>query len=168
MGNTNQESALRALGAALDLHAPMVRHSLKAFPEGEPFLRLRVPGAGGATVFVHARQWICLSEPEPGGVAGQLTAGQVDDDPALVVGRLMSVMAPVRGRRGVLPRVLKAAAVGGLAAAGVGLLCAVIMAVLVVGNGHLDDTTTAVVYTLAVLLGLGSGLWVALRVWRLG
>ena len=168
MSDVDQERALRTLEAALDLRAPVVRHRLRKFPEGAPFLWLSFPGAGGATIFLDRRQWIYLSEPKRGEVAVQLAAGQVDDDPALVVERLIPVMTPVRRRRSTLVRVLVASGIGLAAGAGVGLLSAVLMAILVAGNGYLSDTTTVVVYALAALLGVVAGLWLAWRWWRLG
>lgn len=168
VGKSGQEVALRALGAALDLHAPTARHGVRAFPEGTPFLWLIVPGAGGATVFLDDRQWICLSEPERGGVTVQLVAGGIDDDPALVVGRIMTVMVPVPRRRGRLPRALGAGLLGIVGGAGVGLLAALLMAVLVAGNGYVSDAAIKVVYALAALIGVGAGCWVVLRCRRLG
>jgi hypothetical protein len=168
VGNADQEKALRILEAALDLRAPVVRHRLKKFPEGAPFLWLSFPGAGGAAIFLDRRQWIYLSEPKRGEVAVQLAAGQVDDDPALVSERLLPVMTPVRRRRSAAVRVLAASGIGLAAGAGVGLLSAVLMAILVAGNGYLSDTSTVVVYALAALLGVASGLWLAWRWWRLG
>ncbi|MFI6884052.1 hypothetical protein SAMN05216275_13029 [Streptosporangium canum] len=168
MGDSGEERALSALGAALDTGAPAVRHGLREFPEGTPFLWLGFPGAGEAAVFAHGRQWICLSEPEPGGVTTQLVAGRLDEDPALVVERLMSVMAPVRGRADGLSRVLKACVLGLAAGLGVGMLGTVIMAILVAGNGYLSDTSTVAVYVLAAVLGAGAGLWLGVRWWRLG
>ncbi|OUC98403.1 hypothetical protein [Streptosporangium minutum] len=168
MGDSGEERALRALGAALDANAPVVRHGLREFPEGAPFLWLGFPGAGEAAVFAHDRQWICLSEPVPGGVTTQLVAGRLDEDPALVAERLMSVMAPVRGRAGGLSRVLRACGIGLAGGLGVGMLGLVIMAILVAGNGYLSDTSTAAVYLLAALLGVGAGLWLGVHWWRLG
>jgi hypothetical protein len=158
VSDVDQERALRTLEAALDLRAPVVRYRLW----------LSFPGAGGATIFLDRRQWIYLSEPRRGEVAVQLAAGQVDDDPALVVERLMPVMTPVRRRRSTLVRVLVASGIGLATCAGVGLLSAVLMAILVAGNGYLSDKTTVVVYALAALLGVGAGLWLAWRWWRLG
>ncbi|WP_329082117.1 hypothetical protein [Streptosporangium sp. NBC_01469] len=168
MGRSGQEVALRALGAALDVHAPMARHGVRTFPEGTPFLWLTVPGAGGAIVFLDDRHWICLSEPGRGGVAVQLVAGGVDDDPALVVSRLMVVMTPVpRPAGGRLSRALKVGLLGLAGGAGMGVLAALLMAVLVAGNGYTSDTTIRVVYVLAALIGVATGLWVSLRWWRM-
>ncbi|MER5324978.1 hypothetical protein [Streptosporangium roseum] len=168
MDDSGEERALRALGAALDASAPAVRHGRREFPEGTPFLWLGFPGAGEAAVFAYGRQWICLSEPEPGGVTTQLVAGRLDEDPALVAERLMSVMVPVRRRAEGLSRVLKACGIGLAAGLGMGMLGLVIMAILVGGNGYLSDTSTAAVYVLAALLGAGTGLWLGVRWWRLG
>jgi len=169
VGRSGQEVALRALGAALDVHAPTARHGVRTFPEGTPFLWLTVPGAGGATVFLDELQWICLSEPERGGVTVQLVAGRVDDDPALVVGRLMAVMTPVpRPFGGRLKRALKVGLLGIAGGAGVGLLAALLMAILVAGNGYTSQETIRAVYVLAVLIGVATGLWVSLRWWRMG
>ncbi|MFC7642083.1 hypothetical protein ACFQX6_14735 [Streptosporangium lutulentum] len=76
MGNADQERALRVLEAALDLRVPVVRHRLRKFPEGAPFLWLSYPGAGDAAIFLDRRQWIYLSEPKRGGVAVQLAAAR--------------------------------------------------------------------------------------------
>ncbi|MFF3438683.1 hypothetical protein [Streptosporangium sp. NPDC002721] len=168
MGRSGQEVALRALGAALDVHAPKAGHGVRTFPDGTPFLWLTVPGAGGATVFLEERHWICLSEPARGGVTVQLVAGGVDDDPALVVSRIMTVMTPVPRRAGGLVRVLRTVLLGLAGGAGVGLLSALLMAILVAGNGYTSDTTIGVVYVLAALIGVGTGLWVSLRRWRAG
>jgi len=168
VGKSSQEVALRALGAALDQHAPMARHGVRAFPEGAPFLWLTVPGAGGATVFLDDRRWICLSEPDRGGVTVQLFAGGVDDDPALVVGRLMTVMVPAPRRTGRLWCALRAGMFGLLAGAGAGLLAALLMAILIAGNGYTSGTAVRVVYILAALIGVGFGCWVGLRCRQLG
>lgn len=167
MGRSGQEVALRALGAALDVHAPTARHGVRTFPEGTPFLWLTVPGAGGATVFLEERHWICLSEPDRGGVTVQLVAGGVDDDPALVVGRLLTVMTPVPRPPGGLARALRVSLLGLAGGMGVGLLAALLMAILVAGNGYTSDTTIGAVYVLAALIGVGTGLWVSLRWWRM-
>ncbi|MGJ6966637.1 hypothetical protein ACSDR0_32470 [Streptosporangium sp. G11] len=167
MGRSGQEVALRALGAALDTHAPTVRHGVRTFPEGTPFLWLTVPRAGGAVVFLEDRHWICLSEPERGGVTVQLVAGGVDDDPALVVERLMAVMTPVPRAAGGLSHALRVGLLGLAGGAGAGLLAALLMAVLVAGNGYTSDTTIRVVYVLAALIGVAAGLWVSLRWWRM-
>ncbi|MDP9867708.1 MULTISPECIES: hypothetical protein [Streptosporangium] len=168
MDGSDEERALRSLGAALDAGAPVVRHVLRRFPEGTPFLWLSFPGSGDAAVFVDGSRWIYLSEPEQGGVATQLVAGRLDEDPALVAERLVSVMAPIHDHAGGPVRVLKACGVGLAAGAGAGLLSTLIMAVLVGGNGYLSDTSTTAVYVLAALLAVVTGLWLAVRWWRLG
>ncbi|MEU8377896.1 hypothetical protein [Streptosporangium sp. NPDC048865] len=168
MGRSGQEVALRALGAALDVHAPAAGHGVRTFPDGTPFLWMTVPRAGGAIVFLEERHWICLSEPGRGGATVQLVAGGIDDDPALVVGRIMTVMTPAPRPAGGLARALKAGLLGLAGGAGVALLSALLMAILVAGNGYTSDTTIGVVYVLAALIGVATGLWVSLRWWRMG
>ncbi|WP_433236959.1 hypothetical protein ACQPYK_27975 [Streptosporangium sp. CA-135522] len=168
MGDLKDERALRALSAALDAHIPAVRHGLGEFPEGTPFLWLSFPGSGKAAVFLDGGQWIYLGEPGRGRAATQLAAGRVDDDPALVAERMVSVLLPARRRSTGLPRLLRASGVGLAAGVGMGLLGMVIMAVLVGGNGYLNDTTIAAVHLLAVVLGTVAGLWAGIRWWRLG
>ncbi|GAA3040830.1 hypothetical protein [Streptosporangium longisporum] len=167
MGISGQEMALRALGAAIDLHAPMARHGVRAFPEGSPFIWLTVPGMGGATVFLDGRRWICLSEPERGGTTVQLVAGTVDDDPELVVGRLMGVLTPAPRSLSALSLALRAGWLGLVSGVGAALLAALLMAILVAGNGYTSDTSVGVVHVIAVLIGVVCGAWVALRRWRL-
>ncbi|MGC5014506.1 hypothetical protein ACLQ2R_27390 [Streptosporangium sp. DT93] len=167
MGISGQEMALRALGAALDLHAPMARHGVRAFPEGTPFVWLTVPGLGGATVFLDGRRWICLGEPERGGATVQLVAGTVDDDPEIVVGRLLGVLVPPPRRLGGLSLAARAGGLGLLAGTGAALLAALLMAILVAGNGYTSETSVGVVYSIAALIGVTCGSWVALRRWRL-
>ncbi|MFI6512567.1 hypothetical protein ACIBCT_33595 [Streptosporangium sp. NPDC050855] len=167
MGISGQEMALRALGAAIDLHAPMARHGVRAFPEGSPFIWLTVPGMGGATVFLDGRRWICLSEPERGGTTVQLVAGTVDDDPEVVVGRLMGVLTPAPRSLSALSLALRAGWLGLVGGVGAALLAALLMAILVAGNGYTSDTSVGVVHAIAVLIGVTCGAWVALRRWRL-
>ncbi|MEU0519227.1 hypothetical protein [Streptosporangium sp. NPDC006007] len=166
VADSGDERALRALGTALDANAPVVRHGLRRFPEGTPFLWLSSPESGDATVFLDHRQWIYLNEPEPGRPAGQFAAGRVEDDPEVVVERLMSVMVPDRRRSGRLSRALKCGGPGLAAGAGMGFLSAMIMAVLVGGNGYVSDASTAGVYVLATLVGVATALWVGIRRWR--
>ncbi|MFJ2034020.1 hypothetical protein [Streptosporangium sp. NPDC087985] len=168
MGDVREERALRALGAALDAHAPVIRHGRGEFPEGAPFLWLRFPGAGEATVFLDGRRWICLGEPGPGREPAELVAGQVDDDPALVAERLRSLLVLLRKRPEGLARLVRAAGIGLAAGVGVCLLSMVIMAVLIGGNGYLSDTTISAAYVLATVFGGAAALWAGVRWWRRG
>ncbi|MFF5205666.1 hypothetical protein [Streptosporangium sp. NPDC000396] len=168
MDDPAEERALRELRAVLDANAPIVRHEREEFPEGTPFLRVSLPGTDDVAVFLDDRQWICLSEPKPGRVPVEFVAGRIDDDPVLVVDRLVSALVPARRRSSDLARTLKASGVGLAAGTGVGLLGMLVMAVLVGGSGYLSDTTIAAVYVLAILLGAGAGLWAAIRWWHLG
>ncbi|GAA4237270.1 hypothetical protein FHR32_006189 [Streptosporangium album] len=168
MGDVKEERALRALGAALDEHAPVIRHGRREFPEGTPFLWMSFPGSGEATVFLDGRQWICLGEPGGGRAPTQLAAGQVDDDPALVAERLVSALISARRRPSAPVRALRASGIGLAAGVGVCLLSMIIMAILVGGNGYLTDTTISAVHVLAAVLGGGAGLWAGVRWWRRG
>ncbi|MEV8635469.1 hypothetical protein AB0395_27800 [Streptosporangium sp. NPDC051023] len=86
MDDLDEERALRALGTALDVSAPVVRHRLRRFPEGTPFLRLHLPGASDAALFLEGRQWIYLSEPGQDRPVTEFAAGLLDDDPQGVGG----------------------------------------------------------------------------------
>ncbi|WP_406314149.1 hypothetical protein OHA77_38405 [Streptosporangium sp. NBC_01639] len=166
MGDVKEERALRALGVALDEHAPVIRHGRGEFPEGTPFLRLTFPGSGEATVFLDGHQWICFGEPGRGREPTQLAAGQVDDDPTLVAERLASALISVRRRPSAPARLLRACGIGFAAGVGICLLTMIIMAILVGGNGYLTDTTISAVHILAFVFGGGAGLWVGIRRWR--
>ncbi|MFI7539383.1 hypothetical protein [Streptosporangium sp. NPDC049376] len=166
MEDPDEERALRALGTALDANAPVIRHRLRRFPEGTPFLRLRLPGASDAALFLDGRQWIYLSEPGRGAPVTEFAAGQLDDDPEVVVERLMSVMGRSQGRTWRPGRLLRALAFGFGAAALVCVLSGLIMAVLVGGSGYVSEASTRGVYVLAVLFGLIAGVWVGIRRWR--
>ncbi|MFF0311554.1 hypothetical protein ACFYSC_29315 [Streptosporangium sp. NPDC004379] len=167
MGDLIEERALRALSEAFDATAPVVRHDRREFPEGTPFLSLRLPGSADAAVFLDDSRWIYLSEPERGRMPTQFAAGRVDDDPELVVRRLVAVLAPPRGDR--LPvRLLKAFLLALIAGLGVGMLSVVIMAVLIAGNGYLSETAIAWAYGLGGLFAIAAGGWTAVRWWRAG
>ncbi|GAA3429003.1 hypothetical protein ACWDTT_16780 [Streptosporangium sandarakinum] len=167
MGDLIDERALRALSAAFDATAPVIRHDRREFPEGTPFLSLRLPGSADAAVFLDGSRWIYLSEPEHGRMPTQFAAGRLGDDPEIVVRRLVAVLAPPRRDR--LPvRLLKAFLLALLTGLGVGMLSVVVMAVLIVGNGYLSETTTAWAYGLGGLFALAAGTWTAARWWRAG
>ncbi|GAA3120541.1 hypothetical protein GCM10017600_72350 [Streptosporangium carneum] len=149
------------------MNAPTVRHRLRRFPEGTPFLKLRLPGEGDATLFLDGHQWIFLSEPGDDRPATQFAAGLVEDAPEVVVERVMSVMARRVRRAAPAGRALKSCALGLVTAVGVGLLSAVVMAILIGGNGYpLSDVSSVAVYVLAALLGVAAGVWVGVRWWR--
>ncbi|MEV7014001.1 hypothetical protein [Streptosporangium sp. NPDC051022] len=166
MGESGEERALRELETALDANAPVVHHRLRRFPEGTPFLWLRLPGASGATLFLDRHRWIYLSEPGPDGPVTEFAAGRVEDDPKIVVERLMSVMVRPPRRGGRFMRLLKSGVLGFAAAAGTGVLSALVMAILVAGNGYVTETSIVWVDVLAVVIGVAAGLWVGVRWWR--
>ncbi|MFC7642082.1 hypothetical protein ACFQX6_14730 [Streptosporangium lutulentum] len=78
-------------------------------------------------------------------------------------------MTPPPRHRSALKRALVASGVGLAAGVGVGLLSAVLMAILVAGNDRLlTSTSIVVVYVLSALLAVAAGLWLGWRWWRLG
>ncbi|MBE1561910.1 hypothetical protein [Nonomuraea africana] len=151
---------------ALDVQLPFVRYQVRRFPEGEEFLRLSVPGAARSTVFIQDGEWICLSETASD-VTLQRALGSVEEQPEAVVGRLsFPVRVPPPLPRGI--RLVRAVGFGLAAAVGTAVLAAVVLTVLVFGNGYGygSDAVHWTINTLAIVCGAVVGGWVGRRSWR--
>ncbi|MCG5218692.1 hypothetical protein [Streptosporangium sp. KLBMP 9127] len=158
-------SQLTGILDALDARLPSVRFRVRRFPDGVPYLRLTDLEVRRAALFVQDGQWIYLGE-DRSGTAFEKVVGQVGDPPEDVVGQLVERRGVPRPRA--LPvRLAWALAVGVASAAGAWILLAVILALLVPGDGYIEGSQALpkLLNAVAAVAGLGIGWWLALRSW---
>ncbi|MER6946027.1 hypothetical protein ABT294_18545 [Nonomuraea sp. NPDC000554] len=153
---------------ALDTNLPAVRYRIRRFPEGTGFLLLISPDATRSTLFAQDGRWFCLTETSAGAAFGR-DVGRVGDPPDRIVGRVARPARPRRPASGPV-RVARAFGVGLSAGLGAGVLAALVMAIAVLGNGYGygSDTVQGAINVLAAVIGVGVGIWLALRSWRSG